>query len=395
MELRPSTAEEFDAFSIAVLNAFHEELTDEERRRYLKIHEPERSLAWYDDGAIVGTSGLFTRTLTVPGAQIPVAGVTAVTVAPTHRRRGLLTGMMRRQLENVRDAGEPVAALWASEGGIYGRFGFGVAAQALELTARRPDARLRTPPPEAVRLRAGPAGEHREAMAAIFARVAPLRPGMLTRPGPWWDERLHDPEADRDGATSLRAVVGEEGYGMYGVKRKPYEDGPSAEVVVREVVATSTAGHAAIWAYLLDLDLTRTITWDLAPSDDPLWLALADPRALRRTLWDALWLRLVDVPAALSARTYASDPDVVLEVRDTFCPWAGGRYEVTAGGCAPTTRDPDLVLEAAALGAVYLGGTTLADLAGAGRVEERTPGSLARASAAFRGDVAPWCPEIF
>jgi len=395
MELRPSTADEFDAFSIAVLSAFHEEMTDDERRRYTKIHEPERSLAWYDGSAIVGTSSLFTRTLTVPGAQVAVGAVTAVAVLPTHRRRGLLTGMMRRQLENIRDAGEPVAALWASEGAIYGRFGFGVAAQALELTARRPEARLRTPPPEAVRLSAGPVGEHREAITAIFDRVAPSRPGMLTRPGPWWDERLHDPESDRDGATALRAVVGQDGYGIYAVKRKWDDDGPAAQVVVREVLATSTAGHSAIWAYLLDLDLTRTVTWELAPSDDPLWLALADPRALRRTLWDALWVRIVDVPAALSARTYASDPDVVIEVRDAFCPWTEGRYELSASGCAPTGREPDLVLEAAALGAAYLGGTTLLDLAGAGRVEERTPGSLARASAAFRGDVAPWCPEIF
>ena len=227
MELRPSTWEESDAFSTAVLSAFHEELTDDERRRYLTIFEPERSLAWSDEGAIVGTSSMFTRTLTVPGAQVAVGAVTAVAVLPTHRRRGLLTGMMRGQLENVRDAGEPVAALWASEGAIYGRFGFGVAAQVLELSARRPDARLRTPPPEAGRLRAGPVGEHREAIAAIFDRVVPSRPGMLTRPGPWWDERLHDPESDREGATALRAVVGEEGYAIYAVKRKWDDDGPA------------------------------------------------------------------------------------------------------------------------------------------------------------------------
>jgi predicted acetyltransferase len=238
-------------------------------------------------------------------------------------------------------------------------------------------------------------GEHVEAMRALHDRVVPTRPGMLTRPGPWWEERLFDPEADRDGATPLRAVVCDEGYALYAVKRKWDDDGPAAEVRIREVLATTPAGHATIWAYLLDLDLTRTVTWELAPSDDPLWLALADPRALRRTLWDALWVRIVDVPAALCARAYASDPDVVIEVRDAFCPWTEGRYAVTAAGCEPTAREPDLVLEAAALGAAFLGGTTLADLAGAGRVEERTPGSLARASAAFRGDVAPWCPEIF
>jgi len=147
VELRPARADEFDPFSTAVLNAFHRELTDAERTRYMKLHEPERSLAWFDEGRVVATSGLFTRTLTVPGGSVAVGAVTAVAVLPTHRRRGLLTAMMRRQLESIRDAGEPVAALWASEGAIYGRFGFGVAAQVAELRARRPAARLAAPPP--------------------------------------------------------------------------------------------------------------------------------------------------------------------------------------------------------------------------------------------------------
>ena len=171
MELRPARADEFDAFSTAVLSAFHEELTDDERRRYMKIHEADRSLAWFDGDAIVGTSSLFTRTLTVPGAQIPVGAVTAVAVLPTHRRRGLLTGMMRRQLENVRDAGEPVAALWASEGAIYGRFGFGVATQIAELAARRPAARLRERPAAAPALRCRP------------GRRAPRADPRAVRPG--------------------------------------------------------------------------------------------------------------------------------------------------------------------------------------------------------------------
>jgi predicted acetyltransferase len=304
--------------------------------------------------------------------------------------------MMRRQLENIRAAGEPVAALWASEGGIYGRFGFGVATQIAELRARRPAARLAVAPPAGAPLRAGIAAEHVEAMRAIHARVVPARPGMLDRPGPWWDERLYETESDREGSHALRAVVRDgEAYALYAVRRKWEEDGPAGDVVVRELVAATHEGHAAIWAYLLDLDLTATVSWELAPSDEPLWLALTDPRAVRRLVGDALWVRIVDVPAALGARTYAAEPDVVLEVRDGFCPWNEGRYRLRADGCEPTADEPDLVLDAAALGAAYLGGTLLRDLAAAGRVEERTPGSLARASAAFRGDVAPWCPEIF
>src|SRR5918993_3582374 len=239
MELRPAREDEFEAFSTAVLTAFHEELTDAERARYMKIHEPVRSLAWYDEGQIVATSSLFTRELTVPGgAAVPVGAVTAVAVLPTHRRRGLLTAMMRRQLENIHAAGEPVAALWASEGGIYGRFGFGVATQIAELRARRPAARLAVPPREKAPLRAGIAGEHVEAMRAIHARVVPERPGMLDRPGPWWDERLYETESDREGSHALRAVVmDEQAYALYSVRRKWDKDGPAGDVVVRELVA--------------------------------------------------------------------------------------------------------------------------------------------------------------
>ena len=164
---------------------------------------------------------------------------------------------------------------------------------------------------------------------------------------------------------------------------------------IRELVAATPAARALLWAFLLDQDLTRTITWRLAPPDEPLWLMLTDPDAVRVGLGSALWVRVVDVAAALGARTYAHDPDVVLEVSDAFCPWNAGRYRLAGGGCERTDAEPDLALDAAALGAAYLGGTTLRELAGAGRVAELRPGALARASAAFRGDVAPWCPEIF
>jgi predicted acetyltransferase len=150
-----------------------------------------------------------------------------------------------------------------------------------------------------------------------------------------------------------------------------------------------------LWGFLLDQDLTRTITWDLAPVDEPLWLMLSDPRAVRMTLADSLWARLVDVAAALGARSYASDADVVIEVADDFCSWNAGRYRLSGDGCERTEAAADLALDVADLGAAYLGGTTLRSLAAAGRVHELTPGAVARASAAFRGEVEPWCPEMF
>jgi predicted acetyltransferase len=368
MELRPATREEFDAFSIAALSAFHREYTDADRERYGKIDEPERSLAWFDDGRIVATTMAFTRRITVPGGvEVPCAGVTAVAVVPTHRRRGLLTSMMRRQLSDIRDAGEPVAALWASEGAIYGRFGYGVGASHAHLVARRPAARLAAAPERDEPLRAGPAGEHVGAMRSIHDRVRAQRPGMLARPGPWWQDRLHDPEHDRQGAQPLRAAIAGDGYAIY----------------------------AGLWSFLLDQDLTRTISWSLAPVDEPLWLMATDPRSVRRTIGDGLWVRVVDVAAALSARSYSIDTDVVLEVTDAFCPWNEGRYRLSGGTCERTDAAPDLALDVSALGAAYLGGTTLHELAAAGRVQELRSGALVRASAALRGDVAPWCPEVF
>jgi predicted acetyltransferase len=395
MELRPAARDEMDDFGRAVMSAFHRELTDEDRRHYERIDEPERSLAWFDDGRIVAATGIYSRQVTVPGGVMPCAAVTAVGVVPTHRRRGLLTEMMRRQLEDVRAAGDPVAILWASEGGIYGRFGYGIAARIGRLTARRPLARLAAPPPPGDPLRAGPAGDHVEAMRAVYERVRRERPGMLDRPGPWWDHRLYDPESERRGAQPLRAVLVPDGYAIYAVRADRDEDGPSGEVAIRELVAATPAARALLWAFLLDQDLTQTISWALAPPDEPLWLMLTDPDAVRVGLSSALWARLVDVAAALGARTYASDPDVVLEVSDAFCPWNTGRYRLAGGGCERTEAEPDLALDASALGAAYLGGTTLRELAGAGRVVELHPGALARASAAFRGEVAPWCPEIF
>jgi predicted acetyltransferase len=395
MELRPVTREELDDFGRAVMSAFHRELTEEDIRHYERIDEPERTLVWFDDGRIVAGTGIYSRNVTVPGAVVPCAAVTAVGVVPTHRRRGLLTSMMRRQLEEVHARGEPVAALWASEGPIYGRFGYGIAARIGRLTAKRPAARLAAPPPPGEPLRAGPAAEHVEHMRAVYEGVREARPGMLDRSGPWWDVRVYDPESQRHGAQPLRALVVPDGYALYAVRGDRDDDGPAGEVVIRELVAATPEARALLWSFLLDQDLTRTITWTLAPPDEPLWLMVSDPDAVRVVLESSLWVRLVDVAAALAARSYASDPDVVIEVADTFCPWNAGRYRLAAGRCERTEADADLALHAGALGAAYLGGTTLRELAGAGRVAELRPGALERASAAFRGAVAPWCPEVF
>jgi predicted acetyltransferase len=302
--------------------------------------------------------------------------------------------MMRRQLDDLRERGDPLAALWASEGRIYGRFGYGIAARAATLVARRPEARVApAPSSDGAPLRAGPAGDQVDAMRAVYEHVRPQRPGLLDRPGPWWGDRLDDPEEERRGAQPLQAAVVEDGYAIYAVRPdEEAETGPAGEVVVREVVAATPAAHSRLWAFLLDQDLTRTIKWELAPADEPLWLALTDPTAVRMSVHDGLWLRLVDVGAALAERAYASDADVVIDVADGFCEWNAGHYRLTG---ERTDAAADVAVDVAALASAYLGGVTFHELAAAGRARELTPGAVARAAAAFRGDVEPWCADTF
>lgn len=394
MELRPPTADERDEFNHAAMWAFHRDASEDDLARWRRLDELDRQLAWFDDGRVVATTLAYSRVLTVPGgAAVPAAGVSAVTVVPTHRRRGLLTAMMRRQLADVRACGEPLAILWASEGPIYGRFGFGVSIYDAKLQAQRPRARLAAP---AEPLHGDRAEAVVDAMRAIYERVRPARPGMLARPGAWWENRLRDPPEERAGGQALRAVfAGDDGYAIYAVKPGRDDDGPAGEVQIRELMTTAPEARGALWAFLLDQDLTRKITWSLAPVDEPLRLMVADPYALSVAVEEALWVRIIDVEAALRARRYAVDPDVVLEVADPFCEWVAGRYRLGADDCARTDARADLELDVAALGAVYFGATTFLDLAAAGLVRELSPGAVQRASRAFRSDVAPWCPEIF
>jgi predicted acetyltransferase len=324
--------------------------------------------------------------------------VTQTGVLPSHRRRGLLTAMMRRQLEDVRAAGEPVAALWASETAIYGRFGYGLATLAAHAEVSTREARLRRPPELRAQLRE--LAEATPAMAAIHDAARRDVPGMLARPGAWWPFRTADPEYRRDGMSPLKAaVVDGHAYALYAAKVGWEHGAPAGEVTVREVVAATPVGAQAIWDYLLSLDLIRTVRYELAASDDPLIHAITEAQAVRARVGEGLWVRIVDVAGALTARTYAAPFGVVLELDDEFCPWNAGTWALAWDGraatCEPTTAAADLAQAAADLGAVYLGGTTLEQLARAGRVRELRRGKLAEAGLAFRGERAPWCPEIF
>ena len=396
MEAAPVAPDEIPAFLETLYRAFHEDVPAEDPWR--AVIEPERTLAIRDGGRIVATTGVYSRRLTVPGGELPFGAVALVGVLPSHRRRGLLTALMRRQLADVRDAGEPVAALWASETAIYGRFGYGLAALVGKLDVATREARLRRP--SELRARLCTPEEARPAVMAIHEAVRPSRVGMLDRRGGWWDARLTVPEQRRRGGSALRAaVVDGEAYALYSAKPAFADGRPAGEVMVRELVAATPAGGAAIWGFLLELDLIRRVMYELAPSDDPLQHMLTEVQAVQMRFGDGLWLRIVDLPAALERRSYALPFSVTLEVSDDFCPWNAGTWTLAwdgrAASCSRGGGEPGLALSAADLGAVYLGGTTLDQLARAGRVLERQPGALAPASAAFRGERAPWCPEVF
>jgi predicted acetyltransferase len=395
VEATPITADEIPAFVETLYAAFHEDAPQDDPWR--AVIEPERTLAIRDGGRIVATTGVYSRRLTVPGGELPFAAVALVGVLPSHRRRGLLTTLMRRQLDDVHAAGEPLAALWASETAIYGRFGYGLATLVGNLDVATREARLRQPPDRRVRLCTPE--EARPAVMEIHEAVRRSKVGMLDRSDGWWNARLSLPEHQRRGGSALRAaVVDGEAYALYSTKSGFTDGRPSGEVMVRELFAAATEGGAAVWDFLLGLDLIRRLTYELAAADNPLPHMLTEAQAVRMRLGDGLWLRIVDVPAALERRSYAQPFEVTLAVSDEFCPWNEGTWTLAWDGRGATCErggEPDLALSAADLGAVYLGGTTLDQLARARRVRELRPGTLAPASLAFRGERAPWCPEIF
>jgi predicted acetyltransferase len=401
MEIETIEAGELEAVLGALHEAFLEDVDPDKVALDAKVLEPERTLVARDGGRIVASAGVVTRELTVPGGPVPVAGVTIVGVAPSHRRRGVLSRLMRRQLADVRDAGEAVAALWASESVIYGRFGYGMATQGATVEVRTREARLRS---DVERLGGAPeivfADGAAERLAPAYEAVRTQRPGMLSRSPGWWEARLFDPEKQRDGAGRLRAaLLGDEGYVLYAYKEGWGETGTAGELRIRELVAGRPVAAAALWGFLLELDLVRRVRWELAPADEPLPHMVDNNRAVTARPHDALWVRLVDVPRALRERSYSAPFDVVLEVADDVCPWNAGRYRLAWDGsraeCEPTPAAAQLELSSAELGAAHLGGTTLLALARAGRLRAHDRAALWAAGTGFRGALEPWCPEIF
>jgi predicted acetyltransferase len=401
VEVRPCRPEEVVHGLGPIFHFFGSAPSEEAVDNLSTLLTPGRLHAAFEDGRAVGGAGAFPFELTVPGGRVRAAGVTVVGVLPTHRRRGILRGLMRAQLDDVHERGEPVAYLWASESTIYGRFGYGMASLAGAIDLSRDRSAYAQPLEPRGRFRLIDRDEALEVIPPIYERVARETPGMFARTRKWWERRaLADPEWRRRGGGELaRAVVevgGEaEAYALYRLHPAFEQFASIGKTEVIEALGVSPAATAEISRFLFDVDWMSRIEANLLPVDHPLFLLLAEPRRMRFTLTDALWVRLVDVGAALSVRSYRGDGEVVLDVLDAFCPWNEGRWRVGGGGAERTDADADVRLEVAALGSVYLGGFTFTELARASRLEELRPGALARADDLFRGDRAPWCVEIF
>jgi predicted acetyltransferase len=360
----------------------------------------DRMHAAFDDGKIFAGAGAYPFEMTVPGGPVTCAGVTVVGVHPTHRRRGVLRRLMTTQLADIRERGEPIAALWASEDTIYGRYGYGPASRCAEIRLPRAYADLRpgTPPREGhVRL-----VDHDEAMKTfprVYERLRRSTPGFVLRTRDWWEKRtLDDTQEWRRGAGPLNRALLEldgrpVGYALYRIAQHPTEF--KRTLRVQEALGLDAQATRELWRFLLGVDWMEDVEARLLPLDHPIWQLVARPRLLGMHVWDGLWVRPVEVGATLNGRAYHDGRATLEIVSDPLFEDNVGCWTIADGRARRSSRRPDVRLDVQALGSVYLSGFTFAELARGGRIEEVARGGIARADAVFDTDTQPWCPEIF
>lgn len=396
LEVRAATAGEYEAVQRVFGRAMMFDSSPDELSQ--QMFEPERALVATDGDEIVGTTRALTRDLSVPGAVIPAAHVTGVGVKATHRRRGLMSQLVTRQL---REAPEAVAALWASESAIYGRFGYAAAAWATNY-----EVELRHVGPPAVQVRPGELGELTadealKELPPLFRAFQEHRAGVSGRSELKWQQRLEDKPDNRHGRIARQVLVHRDeagtidGYALWRGKMDWTATGPANEISVEELIAVEPTAYKVLWQHLLTQSLSAKLTYGFGAVDEPLMQLVSTPTALDRRVSESLWIRITDVPRALQQRKYAVDVDVVLDVTDELIPANTGRFRLTSNSCERTDAPADLSLSVTELGAAYLGGRALAEFATTGRVVEHTPGQLTATTMAFGWPLAPVSVEIF
>ena len=406
VQIRPLAEGELDAMMLANLASFGEEVVPERLEIARRAYELDRILVAADAGEIVSGVAAASFQMTVPGGiAIPCAGVTAVGTLPTHRRRGIARDLLVRQLGDIRERGESIAALWASEAAIYQRFGYGIASYACAFSIKTLRSVFVRDLPVGGRVRLAERDAALKVIPDVYDRVRPTRPGMPDRPAPWLESRFWDGPQNREGAGPLFFAIhegadGPDGYVAYRVKEHwSLSGGPESELHIEELMAATDEAYATLWRYCLDVDLIATVEGWKRPPDEPLVAMLAEPRALGLQIRDGAWIRLVDVEAALAARRYSHEGRLVVRVHDPTTDWNDGTFEVEGGPdgatCRRTDGEADLEMQADDLASAYLGTLSFRRMASAGRVRELRPGMLTTADALFSSAVAPWTPWIF
>lgn len=397
LEMRAVTDDETSGFVATLAQAFGEEISEEALASELRIFERDRSLAVLrPDGAMVATAGAYSFDLALPGgASAPCSGVTLVSVRQDHRRRGLLTRMLRHLLDDASDRGEPFAALWASEGVIYGRYGFGPAVPMQRLQVPRAKLVLRDPVSTSG-IEVVAVDEAAERLAPLYERARQQRPGLLSRSSDWWHHLVvNDPAGDRNGAgPRMVAVLPEGGYALYRLRPNWVDHGVAdGTVVVEELISLHPEATAALWSYLAMTDLAGTVRAPARPLDDPLQAMVVDGSQVQATTYPPMYLRVLDVAAALEARGYLVDGSITFAVEDPVYPERSGTFHLEVvdgvGRCEPTAARAELSLSMESLSTVFLGGVSPRVLAQARRIEEAAAGAVDRLTGLLAADAAP------
>jgi len=404
-EIRSITEDEVDDYFVPISAGFGDTGPAADLDDFRTVADYSQSFPAVEDDAFVGGAGAYNFDMTLPGgAVVPVGGVSCVSVAPTHRRRGVVSALMTRQLDDLAQRGKHLAILNASESRIYRRFGYGLATSAASVEIDTRHTEFLGSLGEG-RLRMVGADEAAKVLPAVYDRWRVEHAGSLTRSEPWWAIMLGSREGWKGGGDAFRVVHEDldgtpDGYVSYQPDMRTEHGNFQGRVRVRELIAMTPDAEAALWRFCFDLDLVRVARADMRPVDDPLRWRLVEPRQLRtKSITDVLWCRVIDVAGALSDRGYAAEGTLTLQVDDPFRPASAGVYRLDAAAdgvtCARTDGAPELRLDVADLGAAFLGGVSFTRLRDGGRVAELDAGAVARADALFRTDRAPYCATTF